>query len=208
VPCNGQADHRSWTHGSPPPFPPFKPYNTRCRSHERGRHISMKVVCSYSDYCTLHCDRRQYQRVMTKQQQSLPRVSAASYSPTDLSTHTQGTCRPLSNLSTTTNDSRSLCRNAQQNTPPRHPQAFGLSAMKKDMLRRKIKGCCRRRAGTRCLGRISSQTAWAKVAQEREASNAGTTAHRTRILERRIIQHRIRYRNQRNHLLRIGSAAH
>jgi hypothetical protein len=107
----------------------------------------------------------------------LPRVSAASCPPTDLSTHTQGTCRPLSNLSTTTNDSRSLCRNAQQNTPPRHPQAFGLSAMKKDMLRRKIKGGCRRRAGTRCLGRISSQTAWAKVAQERAASNAGTTAH-------------------------------
>jgi hypothetical protein len=42
------------------------------------------------------------------------------------------------------------------------------------------KKCCVKRAGTRCLGRISSQTAGAKARRQERASNAGTTARRNK----------------------------
>jgi hypothetical protein len=103
---------------------------------------------------------------MTKQQQKRSKESPLLHAHQLTYLHIPKVlCRPLPNLSTSTNDSRSLSH-AQQNTPPRHPQAFWIERNGEG------KKTCREGKGRSvvfkkgwCLGRISSQTAQAKFAQ-------------------------------------------
>jgi hypothetical protein len=75
---------------------------------------------------------------------------------------------------------------------------------------RKRRTCCRRRAGTSCLGRISSQTAWAKVAHERAASIAGTTTHTNKDIGKKdySAQNQISQQAESSPSDQIRSAAH
>jgi len=115
--------------------------------------------------------------------------------------------RPLPNSSTSTNESRTHCCNVA-NTPPRHPQAFWLSAMEKEGKKRHVEKekeevLCKR-GGSRCLGRISSQTAWAKFAQTGKSKQCkNDRPYEQGYWERRVIKHRIRCRNQQ--LISFGS---